>query len=933
MIYETRERTMNEFNFSSAFRALTDYEPLRWQRRLYDRLRSGEPPLVCDLPTGLGKTSVIPIWLIAFASQVQKNDALTLPRRLIYIVNRRTVVDQATEIAEKLRTRILGIEESEVWSAETLRQLRDLLARATAVSTRYPIAISTLRGELADNEEWKADPARPAIIVGTIDMIGSKLLFSGYGDGYRMRPHHAGLIGQDALIVHDEAHLTPAFGTLLRAIVEEQRRCGEPRGINLMQLSATQSTTEDDSAIRLEPEDEQDEIVPQRLDAKKSLFLHETQADQLAGHIVSSALKYQSNAVKVLIYVRSPLMAKGIVRGLQNRLGEEAGQRVALLTGTIRGYERDQLVSDNPVYQALLHHESRVPQTVYLVSTSAGEVGIDLDADHMVSDLSSLDSMIQRLGRVNRLGGEDRRAVVDVILEKKQKDDEGSGTEKEPSSIELAEANTRLSLEKLSRRDDGGYDVSPRGLRNRLRNMSDDEREQAFAPELVIAPVTDILFDAWALTSVREKLPGRPEVAAYLHGITADPSETYVAWRSEIKLLAEADVPPKVLRGWFQRCRIEARERLRDVTNRVAKELKRIAKRRDEGSLHVVVLTERGEAELVSLQELMNRDESALQFRTIVLPAEAGGLTNEGILDGGVKGLVPDVAEADGKRARVTVRGIGNAYYHHRLTDRSRGIEPDLGEGQEYSSVERAAAQIAKRYGKVLSEIIPLRLGPEGEEDEAEARYLLLLVEPKQAVTETPESAAFERQPKLAEHLQQAGWVADKIATALGLEQPMHDAIVAAAKWHDRGKDRRRWQRAIFNDDPNLVFAKSGPQGMNWRRLGGYRHEFGSLLDAARSSEVLSLSEADLVLHLIAAHHGRARPHFDSDAWDMERHRTSENEEVAREVMRRYSHLQQRFGRWGLAWLESLVRCADVLASQQAAQSDISLSQEQGDDD
>jgi len=35
-------------------------------------------------------------------------------------------------------------------------------------------------------------------------------------------------------------------------------------------------------------------------------------------------------------------------------------------------------------------------------------------------------------------------------------------------------------------------------------------------------------------------------------------------------------------------------------------------------------------------------------------------------------------------------------------------------------------------------------------------------------------------------------------------------------------------------------------------------------------------------------------------------------------VMRRFGRLQQRFGRWGLAWLESLLRCADIAASRQA---------------
>jgi len=31
--------------------------------------------------------------------------------------------------------------------------------------------------------------------------------------------------------------------------------------------------------------------------------------------------------------------------------------------------------------------------------------------------------------------------------------------------------------------------------------------------------------------------------------------------------------------------------------------------------------------------------------------------------------------------------------------------------------------------------------------------------------------------------------------------------------------------------------------------------------------------------------------------------------------MQRFGRLQLRFGRWGLAWLESLLRCADALAS------------------
>ena len=66
------------------------------------------------------------------------------------------------------------------------------------------LRISTLRGRYADNREWLEDPAAPAIIVSTVDMIGSRLLFEGYGVSRGMRPYHAGLLGADALVVLDE---------------------------------------------------------------------------------------------------------------------------------------------------------------------------------------------------------------------------------------------------------------------------------------------------------------------------------------------------------------------------------------------------------------------------------------------------------------------------------------------------------------------------------------------------------------------------------------------------------------------------------------------------------------------------------------------------------------------------------------------------------
>ena len=76
-----------------------------------------------------------------------------------------------------------------------------------------------------------------------------------------------------------------------------------------------------------------------------------------------------------------------------------------MLTGTLRGLERSALVG-GAVWRRFLPdcERMRAQASVYLVMTSAGEVGVDLDADHAVMDLALLESMIQRLGRVNRAG-------------------------------------------------------------------------------------------------------------------------------------------------------------------------------------------------------------------------------------------------------------------------------------------------------------------------------------------------------------------------------------------------------------------------------------------------------------------------------------------------------------------------------------------------
>lgn len=888
----------SDARFQKQFESLTGFSPMGWQCRLFQRFVTGDLPEGCDIPTGLGKTSVLVIWLLAVVRQAEL-DGVRLPRRLIYIVNRRTVVDQATEVVDRMRRRLLDPDGAE-WEvhSETLRSIASALQDLCAAAGP-PLAVSTLRGELADNEEWKADPSRPAIVVGTIDMIGSKLLFSGYGDGRYGRAHHAGLVGQDSLIVHDEAHLTPAFSDLLRCVAEEQRR-ENPRNVEesaivrpvrILELSAT-SRPGSGAPFTIEPEDEAEQVVCDRLGAAKRLRLHRADHDKLVAEMVALASEHKEARAKILIYVRAPEKAREVASALARSLGAGGEERVGLLTGTIRGHERDRLAATSPVYRLLLDPQQQAEQTVYLVSTSAGEVGIDLDADHLVCDLTTLDSLIQRLGRVNRRGGEDRQARIDVVGAPLSKD--------KPSALDRAIVATRALLELWGAESETGIDVGPGKLRQLVGEADPDAVVAAFSPVRAAPPLTDILLDAWSLTSIKA-MPGRPDVQPFLHGVTRDPPETLVAWRQELRCLTAAGVDEDALRNWFRACRIETRERLRDRTDRVKGALDELLKshrKKDrEADYRVALLDARGEARWSTLSEVAGKDFD-LAYRTVVLPVEAGGLDRNGMLDPAA--IAPEGNDLDVSEV-TTADDRREKWLYYRTTA-----------GEHYERL--LSGEIGRPPSSLREKVrLPLREPDEGAED-TDSVDLVLRVSSRRSALENPETASARQ--SLAVHTDAITERMTAVADRLDLPAHVRSALITAARWHDRGKDRPVWQRYARNEGGLEILAKA-PRYLHPRALGGYRHEFGSLLEAMADSDLEQSPERDLVLHLVAAHHGWARPHFEPRSYDSTC-TSAANDAAACEAMQRFGRLQQRFGRWGLAWLESLLRCADIAASQQA---------------
>jgi CRISPR-associated endonuclease/helicase Cas3 len=195
-----------------------------------------------------------------------------------------------------------------------------------------------------------------------------------------------------------------------------------------------------------------------------------------------------------------------------------------------------------------------------------------------------------------------------------------------------------------------------------------------------------------------------------------------------------------------------------------------------------------------------------------------------------------------------------------------------------------------------------------------------LVVEHFRDVAGSEEGRSVSNPQELGDHQRQAEHKARSIAVALGLVGPSLDVLAVSAFLHDEGKKAPRWQRA-FNapeerrDDGSLrIYAKTkGP--IDHKVLDGYRHEFGSLPYAKEDSGIKRLPEDwdDLALHLIASHHGQARPVIETRG--CEDAPPTALEERACEVALRFARLQRRWGPWGLAWWEALLRAADQQAS------------------
>lgn len=887
----------------SDFKALTTHAPLAWQRRLYEgAFAKGDIPTAIDVPTGLGKTSVMALWLIGRAH------GASLPRRLAYVVDRRAVVDQATDEAIKLREALEG-------EAKYLK---------TSLSLDGALPISTLRGQFVDNKEWLVDPAAPAIVVGTVDMIGSRLLFEGYGVSRRMRPYHAGFLGVDTLVVLDEAHLVPPFEHLLRAIeTDAALRPKEAADLlppfKLLPLSATQrgEAQAQQPPFRLEARDS-DEITDRRLKASKTLrfeALEDKEHDTLLAKAAFDLARRNDENARVVIFCDRRAKkddgagpsAEGVAQALEDlakadkKSGrEKTGIDVELLVGARRVHERDQakgrLEELGFVRTKKSPEEEKPKKPAFLIATAAGEVGVDIDADHMISDLVSWERMVQRLGRVNRRGD----GVAEVVVF-------------DTSALEKNE-DRKMRLEKTRALLEQAENLGPGALRALQARVGAEQIEAASSPEPLRPALNRALVDAWSMTSLDEHT-GRPKIAPWLRGWTEETPQTTLVWRKYLPVrLSEANhataPSKKEIEDFFEAAPPHESEKLETETFRVVEWLEKRAealiarskssdqdKQWSDGSI-IGFMFSNGEGLEPLKLDLLRRERKgpakdrfreALSGRTIFVDARIGGIEN-GLLKEAVD-QPPDTADYDSNWSN-------EAGFRVRLES---GDSPPMDEAA--TSAWRAETKFVVRHnseGESLDRLVVEHLKADAKREDA------------RAVSGKPQT--------LSEHQDWAKARARDIAERLHLSDDAARILALAALLHDEGKQASRWQRAFKVGCDAEKYGLAGPLAktrgpIDQAMLDGYRHEFGSLPYVEASEEFRALPEEwrDLVLHLVAAHHGQARPVIETRSCDDAP--PSALEDRARTAALRFARLQKRWGPWGLAWWEALLRAADQQAS------------------
>ena len=379
--------------------ALGDHaRPFRWQREFAARTW----PAVLNAPTGSGKTAGVTLaWIHDRLGRPE-----TTPGRLVWCLPMRTLVDQTADEVQRWLKRLHG---EGVDGGGLLPQAND---------------VHILMGG-SDSGRWFENPERPAVIVGTQDMLLSRALMRGYASSRASWPMEFAVLHEDCQWVFDEVQLMNAgratsaqLEAFRRAEFERARREDRPADgpCRSLWISATLKPewleTVDHPApapadvMVVEPEAEDDERLRRLTRAAKHLACAEvgpetsTVDDQNAyvRRLAEAVVERHRPGHMTLVIVNQVKRAQNLHGNVKKLLKPRGGGApgLALLHSRFRPADRQREMARIAGPEA--------ESDIIVIATQAVEAGVDISAAVMFTELAPWASMVQRFGRANRRG-------------------------------------------------------------------------------------------------------------------------------------------------------------------------------------------------------------------------------------------------------------------------------------------------------------------------------------------------------------------------------------------------------------------------------------------------------------------------------------------------------------------------------------------------
>jgi CRISPR-associated endonuclease/helicase Cas3 len=659
-----------------------------------------------------------------------------------------------------------------------------------------------------------------------------------------------------------------------------------------------------------------------------------------------------------------------------HRLLDEQGIDAVLLTGRMRPLDRDRLVGE---YQDRLRtgrSRDGNPTPLVLVATQAVEAGADIDLDGLVTECAALDALIQRFGRVDRAGDCAARGhpAASVILATSA---DVTATAQDP----VYGDRLRLTWEWLQDRPlDFGIDAFRIGVRTRRELSSPPGAAPCLMPSHL---------DRWVQTSA---IPDAdPDPAHWLHGVQPGSPEVNVVWRADVRPEAfpapgaptsEIDLAGQRIASVVALCPPGSSEAMSLPLHAVRGWLadlhsgggKGAAPSFSDAALHGVEGTDVAGREPPAIRSALSwrGDDSSVVTTTkgirpgstLVVPATYGGI-RAGNWDPAARVPVSDLGTA--VQAHQRARAVLRLYPAPELDPDDQDLDTvtdwldelaDQASGVDHADLRLLAAVVfALRNGKTPPEVTRVEIAPARRDGQTPRE--MLVVRSRQRVPALGRhrgSAGADSEPatssflgvavSLDRHLSDVERWARCLGTACDLPATIVADLALAGRLHDLGKVDQRFQLILRGGEvvgAAEPLAKSVVPAADYRRRRraervaryprGTRHEVASVALVEHDRTLRDqANDWDLVLHLIASHHGYARPvvpvSCDQDPQQLRAVLDGRVLEACSDhgllrldsgVPQRFWRCVRRYGWYGLAWLEAVLRLADHRASEERA--------------